>query len=578
MTLERYRQQPDSTISIPIHWILRDHKEQAEANIDQQTVSWEYTKSKLWVRFDRDSSLRLETMYANKEEGLVLENSNAYIDFKQMTATDETGHRFTIRRVSNPPNIHLAHINHNATSVANLACINGSAMDKQRNTLITAHVQGYLQHWKINKAKGTVTAHSKTTLAPNQTILTMDVTQHWAVYALQYTRFVRIFLQPITTSTVAVAPFFIAQAPVHMFGGSCTLMMVSKESHVPPSIVVGLVGGFQLIQYVMPHLWNKAKGNPTQAWENWQSKATVTVGMTVNEPVSHLHVIDRVVLATACSSAINFFCLCPGSSHGKHVLTFSLASVGLSWSKIIDIQHYKRRQARNVYCIVVATQAGTIQTFQAVVDATHATLAVTPFNTYVTSELPLVHSFAVCGNPPSHSPPVVALATVEGKTFVKLNRDTNRGNGGTCSTTTPQPLSWLEKKAATDDLIVLVPSDTMEFMGVANEYDQAYVQQQNQRKSKEHIKNIYRIQNKALWRRYTSFVDQATGTGQTTASTTTSGAAQLDPLFPSEKRLFHGTSAHVLDAVLRQGFDFRLAGVNGTVHGAGVNFAKHSSY
>ena len=73
-------------------------------------------------------------------------------------------------------------------------------------------------------------------------------------------------------------------------------------------------------------------------------------------------------------------------------------------------------------------------------------------------------------------------------------------------------------------------------------------------------------------------MNQATGTGQSTASTTTSGGARLDPLFPSEKRLFHGTSAHVIDAVLTQGFDFRLAGVNGTVHGAGVNFAKRSSY
>ena len=87
---------------------------QWKIDYDKVAVYWEYTKSKSkpWVRLDREASLRLETMYANKEKGLVLENTaayinitrTAYIDFNKttdeidgpFTATDE----ITIRRVS----------------------------------------------------------------------------------------------------------------------------------------------------------------------------------------------------------------------------------------------------------------------------------------------------------------------------------------------------------------------------------------------------------------------------------------------------------------------------------------------
>ena len=47
----------------------------------------------------------------------------------------------------------------------------------------------------------------------------------------------------------------------------------------------------------------------------------------------------------------------------------------------------------------------------------------------------------------------------------------------------------------------------------------------------------------------------------------------------NERRLFHGTSSQYVDAICRQGFDFRFSGkTSGTKYGKGSYFAKSSKY
>lgn len=46
----------------------------------------------------------------------------------------------------------------------------------------------------------------------------------------------------------------------------------------------------------------------------------------------------------------------------------------------------------------------------------------------------------------------------------------------------------------------------------------------------------------------------------------------------NEKRLFHGTSPDVVDAICKQNFDWRVCGKKGTKYGKGSYFATNASY
>ena len=46
----------------------------------------------------------------------------------------------------------------------------------------------------------------------------------------------------------------------------------------------------------------------------------------------------------------------------------------------------------------------------------------------------------------------------------------------------------------------------------------------------------------------------------------------------NEKRLYHGTSYDVADAICHQNFDSRLCGKNATLYGKGAYFSKSASY
>jgi hypothetical protein len=106
-----------------------------------------------------------------------------------------------------------------------------------------------------------------------------------------------------------------------------------------------------------------------------------------------------------------------------------------------------------------------------------------------------------------------------------------------------------------------------------------------------HVKHVYRVQNERLLARYTACRDHrrsscvpggVAGVAGAAAKKAAKKAASTDNALVSlgsdEARLFHGTSPEVAAAICQQGFDFRLAGANGTAHGAGVNFAKRASY
>lgn len=47
--------------------------------------------------------------------------------------------------------------------------------------------------------------------------------------------------------------------------------------------------------------------------------------------------------------------------------------------------------------------------------------------------------------------------------------------------------------------------------------------------------------------------------------------ADLGELNINEKRLFHGTHRDVIEAICREGFDWRLCGKHGVVYGQGKN-------
>ncbi|XP_053385129.1 uncharacterized protein LOC128550319 isoform X3 [Mercenaria mercenaria] len=74
------------------------------------------------------------------------------------------------------------------------------------------------------------------------------------------------------------------------------------------------------------------------------------------------------------------------------------------------------------------------------------------------------------------------------------------------------------------------------------------------------VKKIFRIQNERLWEKY--------------SLTRSHMVADLGELNINEKRLFHGTHADVIEAICKEGFDWRLCGKHGTVYGQGTYFAK----
>jgi poly [ADP-ribose] polymerase 10/14/15 len=47
---------------------------------------------------------------------------------------------------------------------------------------------------------------------------------------------------------------------------------------------------------------------------------------------------------------------------------------------------------------------------------------------------------------------------------------------------------------------------------------------------------------------------------------------------PNERRLFHGTGSACISKILKQGFNRNFAGLNGSVYGMGVYFARDAAY
>ena len=80
------------------------------------------------------------------------------------------------------------------------------------------------------------------------------------------------------------------------------------------------------------------------------------------------------------------------------------------------------------------------------------------------------------------------------------------------------------------------------------------------------VVGVQRIQNMAMWQSY---------------AVKRQGMSTRDKQKPEQaekKWLFHGTSADTVPKIIQQGFNRGFAGKNAVVYGAGVYFAKNSSY
>lgn len=78
------------------------------------------------------------------------------------------------------------------------------------------------------------------------------------------------------------------------------------------------------------------------------------------------------------------------------------------------------------------------------------------------------------------------------------------------------------------------------------------------------IQSIERIQNLALWEVYQ---------WQKQQMKKRNGGREVD-----ERKVFHGTSAGLVDAICQQNFDWRMCGVHGTAYGKGSYFARDADY
>ncbi|KAK3101992.1 hypothetical protein FSP39_007965 [Pinctada imbricata] len=78
------------------------------------------------------------------------------------------------------------------------------------------------------------------------------------------------------------------------------------------------------------------------------------------------------------------------------------------------------------------------------------------------------------------------------------------------------------------------------------------------------ITKISRVQNHILWKYYSVKKSEM--------------VQDHDGHVVSERTLFHGTNASVVDAICKKGFDWRMCGKHGTMYGQGSYFAVNSSY
>jgi hypothetical protein len=608
---EKYYSLKKNAKEEPKHWLRKKENKNRKSkkknknnknyeNIRNNVDSWEYCQNKLWIKYPLDKQMQLETSFIEKKDCTILETTGTnsttgtaeaaccYVDLKQMTSSNSSGVIQRIRRSTNLPKLYLDINNYNSLrqsfSCSQVPNIHELTFDKSTKTIITACgqpskngvFQSVVVRWGL-RMDGTFNRQQETKVGDYQRIIYMDAKNGWTLYAVQYHNVLKVYLQDQHDQNnlkSSNTPYLITELQQNLFGGICKLIINSNPS-LPPSIIVSLVGGFRVLQYSEPQCWNNNKnGEPSKSAQNW----TVTPrALTPNEPLNTIHVIDDIILVTACNSTINFFSLCPGTTYGQHITanTFHL-------SNIVQIESYQRVmteyglrtqgfesecQKVTVYYIVVATADGHIQTFQ--VNTQYGPINIETCNRYHVTHLPRIRSFTICGNPPKDVAPVISIDTVEGQTFMELTKDT--GNNHVVKESLSPQLSWLEKKALTDDTIALVQKNSDEYNSVTSEYDAVYLRQQQVGKSHSHIKNIWRVQNLKQWKRYKSFIKNHTGNN-----------CRNDKNFPSleigEKRLFHGTSCDVVDAVLNQGFDSRLAGKNGSVYGSGINFARDSSF
>jgi small nuclear ribonucleoprotein (snRNP)-like protein len=391
----------------------------------------------------------------------------------------------------------------------------------------------------------------------------MDTYQNWSVYLMQTDQTMNIYLKP--PKNIKENPSFIASASVKKFGCSkhsrcgclrnaSVALIASTTKNEPPSIVVGMKGGIQRIQFVNPHLWDvKKKGNPVKHQSNWKPTNVKTNHQNI---VSHIHIVQNVVMIS-CDQRINFISLLPNNTYGMNMTVADKEPVKYGeWtdagSGIMSYKRYEPTEYRSKTEIgVVVAIDHYIQKNKCVIFIASACNEIRRFEISASNELEYIETYDLSSLPPIHS--LAILNHTDDSSELCLGTETGRSSGRsyiTISTNTNQKKkeqkSWLEQQSEKENnTISLVLPGSKEYNGVLTEYDRAYMGRGGSPQGEIHIQNVYRVQNFELYQRYKSFIKNKSSTSTnnnrtTSVLNTALGDTALEAINRDEKRLFHG--------------------------------------
>ena len=631
--------------------MAKKKKEQIPSNPD---ASWEFLQASLWYKYNLSSTQALEDSFAQEKEGVILSLENgasSYVHLPTMTETIGVGNQTRkVRRLTKTNN--QPAWSRTGETVVPLRCTvtktTQMACDEQLAKIVTGHESGDIAFWELRESgkgldKGShqLALKHRTKVSANSKILCIDTYQGWTVFAVAPSgnKHVEFFL---LGADVKQAPFFIARGNLASFGNSIKLHC-QKQKNAPDIFVALRKGGLTCIRYLAPHLWNSNEdGAPMKRHEHWtEQNVALAPGNT-----SLLHVVpNKVLISVSDDQNIQFRSLV-SSSYGKQIVHKKAPSKNSGNGKIgicpnyigccpcsampcqyhcacqyhqqvqtsgnlnlgnskrtnlnlqyVAIDHYAYENANdNTVHIVIASKCGTFEIYH----LNQQTIVMVSKINAMSAALPNIKSFRILGNPKNEQTNIpLCILTQEGKTFGELTLD--------------EPVApennetFLSQRARNSDELVLVDKTSREFRDVSDLYSGGSStrsqQQQFQHRgggnnntdyNNTDIKNVYRVQNVALWEKYQGHIQRKQRSRSSSSSLSSSfspvhnGECKqsnneeeiegLSLLSSCEKRLFHGTSSSVVENILRQGFDFRLAGKHGSAHGSGVNFARDSSY
>ncbi|XP_078378734.1 uncharacterized protein LOC144661781 [Oculina patagonica] len=144
---------------------------------------------------------------------------------------------------------------------------------------------------------------------------------------------------------------------------------------------------------------------------------------------------------------------------------------------------------------------------------------------------------------------------------------TDANVGGPCFRHDRKPIHWSSTASGTSYTRVKVAPGSSEFKEVETLFRKTM-------KDDKIIDSVERVENPFLWETYCRKKDHMVALAK--QNDPQSMASEI--IQNSEKRLFHGTSAEVVEAISKKNFDWRVCGKNGTKYGEGSYFATNASY